>query len=275
MGVVLDRREKDPKIRLLWKAGSRIIGVVRELYDSIGRTYRSTRQPDPRIAAAIRSGIGPVETLLNVGAGAGSYEPEDVVVTAVEPSEVMIAQRPAGPAAVVRASAEDLPFADDSFDVACAILSDHHWTDRRRGLQELLRVARRRVVLFNADPCEFDLFWMNREYLHAFGGYLLPPGYERPGFWRQELTNLLGTVQFFPVPIPHDCIDGFYGAYWGRPPTRISIQWCEMESPCSRSCRSRRSRMPPRGSALTSLMGYGTSAIMIYSHVTRCISAIT
>ena len=110
---------------------------VSALYDSIGRTYTSTRQPDPRIGAAIRSAIGQAETVLNVDAGAGSHEPEDLVVTAVEPSEVMIAQRPAGAAAVVRATAEDLPFADHSFDVVCAILSDHHWADRRRGLHEL------------------------------------------------------------------------------------------------------------------------------------------
>lgn len=191
--------------------------VARALYDGIGRTYVSTRQPDLRIAAAIWKGFGDAETVLNVGSGAGSYEPAHLQVTALEPSDVMIAQRPAGAAPVIRGSAEDLPFADNSFDVACAILSDHHWTDRAQGLRELRRVARRKVVLFNADPAEFDLFWMNRDYLPWFGAYLLPDAYRVPGFWRNELKRLLGRIELTPVPIPHDCVDGFYGAYWRRP----------------------------------------------------------
>ena len=123
------------------------------LYDRIGTTYTSTRRPDPRIAAAIRDALGDARTVLNVGAGAGGYEPTDREVVAVEPSPVMIAQRPAGAAPVVRAEAERLPFDDgvvrrgDGRAVRTTTGSD-----RRRGLQELRRVARRRVVLFNVDP---------------------------------------------------------------------------------------------------------------------------
>ena len=122
------------------------------LYDRIGTTYTSSRRADPRIERAIHDALGDAQSVLNVGAGAGGYEPTDREVVAVEPSPVMIAQRPAGAARVVRAAAERLPFDDGSFDAAMAVLSDHHWEDRRRGLEELRRVARRRVVLFNIDP---------------------------------------------------------------------------------------------------------------------------
>ena len=103
-----------------------------------------------------------------MGAGAGAYEPTDREVVALEPSEVMIAQRPPGAAPVVRGRAEELPFEDGSFDAVMAVLSDHHWSDRRRGFAELRRVARDRVVLFNANPAEADLFWLTTEYLPEF-----------------------------------------------------------------------------------------------------------
>jgi SAM-dependent methyltransferase len=121
------------------------------LYDSIGKGYTAVRREDPRIAARIRAALGAARTVVNVGAGTGAYEPGDLEVTAVEPSEVMIAQRPGGAAPLVRAHAEDLPFADDSFDAAMAVLSDHHWDDHERGLAEMRRVARR-VVLFTWSP---------------------------------------------------------------------------------------------------------------------------
>jgi SAM-dependent methyltransferase len=187
-----------------------------QLYDRIGRTYIATRQPDPRIAAAIWNGLGDARTVLNVGAGAGSYEPVDREVVALEPLPVMIAQRPETAAPVVPGRAEQLPFPDDAFDAVMAVLSDHHWTDRRRGLQELRRVARHRVVLFNADPGQADLFWLTTEYLPEFRE-LIPPRYRPPGAWRDELAATLGEVELTPVPIPHDCTDGFYGAFWRRP----------------------------------------------------------
>src|SRR4051794_11927895 len=129
------------------------------LYDSIGRGYTAVRREDPRIAARIRAALGDARTVVNVGAGTGAYEPKDLDLVAVEPSEVMIAQRPEGAAPVVRAHAEELPFGDDSFDAAMAVLSDHHWADHERGLAELRRVARR-VVLFTWDPATARETWI-------------------------------------------------------------------------------------------------------------------
>jgi SAM-dependent methyltransferase len=187
-----------------------------DLYDRIGRTYTSTRRPDPRIAAAISSALGDARTVLNVGAGAGAYEPVDREVVALEPSPVMIAQRPPGAARVVPGRAEQLPFEDGAFDAVMAILSDHHWTDRRRGFLECRRVARERVVLFNANPAEAALFWLTAEYLPEFLD-LIPPGYRQPGVWEAELRRGLGDIELIPVPVPDDCTDGFYGAFWRRP----------------------------------------------------------
>jgi SAM-dependent methyltransferase len=187
------------------------------LYDRIGTTYTSTRRPDPRIERAIYDALGDARSVINVGAGAGGYEPADREVVAVEPSRVMIAQRPAGAAPVIRAEAESLPLQDGSFDAAMAVLSDHHWKDRRGGLQELRRVARRRVVLFNIDPARANALWMTTEYLPAFLD-LIEPRYREPGYWERELRSILGDVlRLQEVPIPHDCADGFYGAFWRRP----------------------------------------------------------
>lgn len=186
------------------------------LYDRIGRGYGETRRTDPRLAARIWRALGDARNLVNVGAGSGAYEPADREVVAVEPSAVMIAQRPAGAAPAVPASAEELPFPDRSFDAALAVLSDHHWGDRLRGLRELRRVARQRVVLFNADPAEAERFWLTTEYLPGFLP-LIPARYRGPGEWAKELARELGVLRVEPVPIPHDCHDGFYGAFWRRP----------------------------------------------------------
>jgi SAM-dependent methyltransferase len=185
-------------------------------YDTIGTGYTRTRREDPRIRNSIHAALGDARSVLNVGAGAGSYEPRDRDVTAVDPSPVMIAQRPAAAAPALAASAEELPFPDRSFDAAIAVLSDHHWLDRVRGLRELRRVARRRVVLFNADPAQAERFWLTTEYLPEFLR-LIPDRYREPGEWAEELARELGAVRVEPVPIPHDCQDGFYGAYWRRP----------------------------------------------------------
>lgn len=187
-----------------------------ELYDSIGGTYASARATDPRIAAAVWAALGDARTVLNVGAGTGHYEPTDREVTALEPSEVMIDQRPPGAAPVVRGRAEELPFEDGSFDAVMAVLSDHHWSDRRRGLAELRRVARHRIVVFNANPEEAGLFWLTTEYLPEFLA-LIPAEYRVSGTWESMFRELLGQVDFAAVPVPHDCTDGFYGAYWRRP----------------------------------------------------------
>jgi SAM-dependent methyltransferase len=176
------------------------------LYDRIGRSYAATRGEDPRIAAAIWGALGDARTVLNVGAGSGSYEPPDRDVTAVEPSAVMRAQRPPGAAPCIDARAEALPFEDGAFDAAMAVLSDHHWQDRLGGLREMRRVARRAVV-FQWDPA-YD-FWLTRDYLPSF------PGPQAVSL--RETAAALGATRSIPVPIPHDCRDGFLMAYWRRP----------------------------------------------------------
>src|SRR3954468_10396971 len=133
-------------------------------YDDIGAGYSKLRRPEPRIAAAIHAALGGADTVVNVGAGAGSYEPGDRWVVAVEPSLVMVAQRPPSSAPVVVASAEALPLADDTVDAAMASMSLHHWGDWRAGLAEMRRVTRDRVVLFTWDAESCD-FWLTRDYV--------------------------------------------------------------------------------------------------------------
>lgn len=181
-----------------------------QLYDAIGRGYRTHRRPDPRLAAAVTRALGDAQTVVNVGAGAGSYEPADRAVLAVEPSAAMIAQRPAGSAPVVQASAMDLPLRDDTCDAAMAVLTIHHWPDRARGLAELTRIARRRVVLLTWDPASAP-FWL-ADYVPQVWAL------DRPIFpAMDELRRELGAIEVQPLPVPHDCVDGFLGAYWRRP----------------------------------------------------------
>jgi SAM-dependent methyltransferase len=187
------------------------------LYDSIGRGYTAVRREDPRIAARIRAALGDARTVVNVGAGTGAYEPPDLEVVAVEPSEVMIAQRPAGAAPVVRAHAEELPFDDDSFDAAMAVLSDHHWADHQRGVRELRRVARR-VVVFTWEPAFARESWIVSEYFPCFEE-LIPDGYRL-----ERTVERLGGARQEAVPIPHDCLDGFFHAYWRRPHAYLDPQ---------------------------------------------------
>jgi len=182
--------------------------VARALYDEIGTNYARFRAEDPRIAAAIHAALGDAQTVVNVGAGAGAYEPRDREVIAIEPSDVMLAQRPPGAARVIQATAEALPLADDSVDAAMAVLSDHHWPDRARGLREMRRVARRRAVVFQFDPAEFTHTWIVRDYLRTF---------QPLGMSLEELAGHLGATRIEPVSIPHDCRDGFFHAYWRRP----------------------------------------------------------
>jgi SAM-dependent methyltransferase len=182
---------------------------VSHLYDRIGVGYAAVRREDPSIAAALHAALGDARTIVNVGAGTGSYEPRDRDVVAVEPSPVMLSQRPVGAAPAVQATAERLPFADGAFDAAMAILSDHHWPERAAGLRELRRVARRRAIVFQCElAAQVESFWLVRDYLTTF----------RPASMTiAELAEHLGARRIEPVPIRHDCRDGFLSAYWRRP----------------------------------------------------------
>lgn len=179
-----------------------------ELYERIGRAYHSQRRTDPRIAARIWQALGDAETVLNVGAGTGSYEPSDRKVIAVEPSSTMRAQRPAHAAPCVAARAEALPFVDDEFDVAMSVLSDHHWADPIAGLREMRRVAKR-VVVFQWDSTRLGDFWLVRDYLPEF-----LTTWARPTL-AQRAAAIGADMQ--PVPIPWECEDGFFHSYWRRP----------------------------------------------------------
>jgi SAM-dependent methyltransferase len=183
-----------------------------QLYDTIGATYSVTRRTEPRIAARIWAALGDARTVLNVGAGTGSYEPPDRDVTAVEPSAVMRAQRRAGAAPCVAATAESLPFEDQSFDAAMAFSTVHHWQDPIAGLREMRRVARRVVVFtFDASETGWDRrFWLTRDYLPEFADLLAG----RPPLTEQ--ARAIGA-RIEPVLIPWDCADGFFEAYWRRP----------------------------------------------------------
>jgi SAM-dependent methyltransferase len=180
-------------------------------YDAIGRTYTATRQTEPRIAARIWAALGDARTVVNVGAGTGSYEPPDREVTAVEPSAVMIAQRPPDAAPAVQATAEALPFADDSFDAAMAVLTLHHWSDWRAGCAELRRVARDRVVVFSWDPTYRGRMWLSAEYFETLSWQDVS---DFPSLLDQAAA-LRAEVEV--VPIPWDCRDGFFSAFWRRP----------------------------------------------------------
>ena len=181
------------------------------IYDEHAPSYARKRRADPRIAAAIDAALGDAETVVNVGAGAGSYEPAGREVTAVEPSAEMIAQRPPGAAPAVRASAEALPFAADGFDAAMAVLTVHHWPDREVGLAEMRRVARRRIVIVAFDPGPLRDFWMVRDYFQAIAGL------HSDRISSQALAAELPAASVEPIPVPRDCSDLFFAALWARP----------------------------------------------------------
>ncbi len=189
-----------------------------QLYDTIGATYTVTRRTEPRIAAQMWAALGDARSIVNVGAGTGSYEPADRHVLAVEPSALMRSQRPADSAPCVAASAESLPFEDQSFDAAMAFATIHHWPDPIAGLREMRRVARR-VVVFTHDTTDdgwLRRFWLTRDYLPEVADLLVG----RPSL--SELARAIGA-RTEPVPIPWDCADGFYEAYWRRPEAYLDV----------------------------------------------------
>jgi SAM-dependent methyltransferase len=182
---------------------------------ALSEGYALRRRPDPRIATAIASALADARTVVNIGAGTGSYEPTDRIVQAVEPSERMISQRAAGAAPCLRGSAGSLPFDAGAHDAAMAILTIHHWPDWRAGLREMRRVARRRIVLLTFDTEASD-FWLTRDY---FPEVMADDRRIMPSL--RDLEKELGEFQSTPVFIPHDCTDGFLGAYWRRPWTYL------------------------------------------------------
>lgn len=184
-------------------------------YDRHGAGYATIRQPDQRIAQLVHRALGVSHTVLNVGAGTGSYEPSDRYVLAVEPSATMRAQRPADAAPAVDAAAEDLPFDDDSFDAAMAIMTIHQWSDVGRGLQEMRRVSRGPVVVLTLDATALAQFWLT-DYIPE----VVPVECARfPTL--QQVTDLLTLnstdVRVDVVAVPRDCTDGFGEAFYARP----------------------------------------------------------
>lgn len=183
--------------------------MTRPLYDRIGATYDVQRRPDPRLAAAIHAALGSARRIINVGAGTGNYEPVGRDVVAVEPSADMIARRPPGAAPAIQGVAGALPFGDASFDAGMAILTMHHWPDHEAGLAELRRVTRGPIVILTFDPAArpwpIDYF----PALAALDEAAMPP--------LDLFERCPGRARILPLPVPHDCTDGFLYAWWRRP----------------------------------------------------------
>ena len=187
-----------------------VLRLMNATYDTIGVNYSNLRKPDPRIEQVIWQALGSAKTVLNVGAGAGSYEPPDREVTALEPSIEMICQRSSSSGNAVQGTSEALPFADNTFDASMAILTVHHWQDKAKGMAEMRRVTRGPVVFLTFDP-SLRGFWLE-DYLPELAGLddvIMPQ--------MGEYEKNLGPVDISAVPVPHDCVDGFLCAYWRRP----------------------------------------------------------
>lgn len=181
-------------------------------YDRIGVDYRQMRRAEPGFEAAIWAALGDAETVLNVGAGAGSYEPPGRDVIAIEPSPVMIAQRPTGAAPASYGVAESLPLEDGSVDATMGVFTMQHWDDVDQGLAEVLRVTRRRIVLLTLDLDVTAEMWLCRDYLPEIVDH------DRATFPTiAHLEEVLPTVAVETVPVPGDCADGFCVGLWSRP----------------------------------------------------------
>ena len=186
-------------------------------YETMGLDYSAVRRADPRIAAPLWEALGDARTVLNVGAGAGSYEPADRDVIAVEPSAVMIAQRPPGAATAIQGVAEDLPLEDGSVDATMAVFTMQHWQDHDRGLAEVRRVTRDRVAFATLDvEVAAEAFWLARDYMPEM---IEPDRRDFPTI--AYLRDAFPELQFDPIPIPHDCTDGFCIALWARPEAHL------------------------------------------------------
>lgn len=187
-------------------------------YDLIGQNYRLSRHPDPRIAAKIHAALGDSRSIVNVGAGTGSYEPRHRFCIAVEPSRIMISQRSSSAAPVIQARAEQLPLCDNSMDAALAVLTVHHWTDPFAGLLEMRRVARNKVVIFTWDQTVWSHFWLLKEYFPACDID------DRRAVPIETIVSKFEETKIEVVPIPHDCVDGFHGSFWRRPHAYLDPQ---------------------------------------------------
>ena len=180
-------------------------------YDETGKNYATGRATDPRIAAQIHAKLRGAESVLNIGAGSGSYEPSNINVTAVEPSERMIKQRGALSAPVMKAQAESLPFNDGEFSHCMTVLSMHHWSSRPKAFSEIKRVTRDRFVAITWDPESYP-FWLSRDYfpeIYDIDQTIFPK--------LAELNDTFDNIDVEILELPADCIDGFMAAYWQRP----------------------------------------------------------
>lgn len=186
------------------------------LYDTIGINYAELRKPDPRIATIIEQALGTAKVILNVGAGSGSYEPPGRQMIAVEPSLEMIRKRSPFAAPAIQAVAAVLPFADGSFEASMAILTVHHWPDKKAGLQEMRRVTRGPIVLLTYDPA-------HRPWLTDYFPQLVTLD-EAQMPQMTDYEQWLGKVRISPVLVPHDCSDGFLYAYWRRPSAYLNAR---------------------------------------------------
>ncbi|MEH6700872.1 class I SAM-dependent methyltransferase [Parasphingorhabdus sp.] len=191
--------------------------MMSAVYDKIGVGYSHKRKPDFRIARAIHDALGDSRSVVNVGAGTGSYEPTDRVVIALDPSAEMIGQRPPGSATAYQGAAEEMPFADDQFDAAMAVLTVHHWSDLDAGLREMRRVAKGPLVILTFDP-ESHYFWL-ADYIPEIIKLDQPIMPKLEAFER-----ILVRTEIKTIPIPRDCTDGFLGAYWQRPRAYLDPQ---------------------------------------------------
>lgn len=181
-------------------------------YDKGGQFYSGIRKPDPRIASAIHAALGGSRTVLNVGAGAGSYEPGDRYVVPLEPSQSMRKQRPRNLAPALNGSVESIPFDDEAFDAAMGVLTVHHWKDRTKCLRELRRVTSGPIVLMTFDPEAPTEFWMG-----DYAPELVEIERKRYGTIRSITDVLGGDCRVEPIAIPKDCTDGFQVAFYARP----------------------------------------------------------